>query len=62
MINNLTMKVEKPFFLEKGRGVRLLSVGFGYTLSVDMWGKVWSMGVNNQGQLGLGHCNSNSNN
>ncbi len=56
------MKVEKPFFLEKGRGVRLLSVGFGYTLSVDMWGKVWSMGVNNQGQLGLGHCNSNSNN
>jgi alpha-tubulin suppressor-like RCC1 family protein len=56
------MRVEKPFFIEKGKQIRSISCGYGYTLIVDIWGKVWSMGFNNQGQLGLGHCNSNEQN
>ena len=56
------MRVEKPFIFEKVKQIRSISCGYGYTLMVDIWGKVWSIGFNNQGQLGLGHCNSNEQN
>lgn len=51
-------KIEQPCLIMSKKSIRKVSCGTGYTLMLDIFGWIWSMGLNNIGQLGLGHFRS----
>ena len=56
------MKIEAPCLLLAKKWIRKIVCGLGYVICLDMFGKMYSMGANHFGQLGLGHCKCDSNN